>query len=317
MKKPKLNNSYKILIQSYTEYLQTLGFADSTVYDYPRFVADFLFYIEQKGINHIKQLESKTVFTYFTHLEQSKGKRTKQTFSTSHLNRNFLAVDKFLEFLHHTGAQNTPSPTCYKLEHVRKKPLEVLNSQEVQALYNTVPFTFPDMHFSQREPRQMVIKLVLDLCYGCGLRKSEALNVKLNDVNFDQRIIHVKQGKNYKDRFVPMSQKVYENIRTFVYQYRSFFNEDRFIGQSNERTNFLYPFGDTAIAQAIELLIKYSDNDNLKAKKPHLHTLRHSIATQLLQNGMDIERIALFLGHSTLESTQIYTHILNEYENEL
>ena len=312
-----MNKSYKALTQNYTEYLQTLGFASSTVYDFPRFVADFLNYAEQKGIHNIKTMNTATVFAYFAHLEQAKGKRTEQFFSTAHLNRMFLAVDKFLEFLHHTGAQNTPPPTRYTVEHVRKKTIQVLTPQEIQTLYNTAVLTFSDMYLTQREPRQMTLKLVIDLCYGCALRRTEALNVKLSDVNFEQRIIHVRQGKNYKDRFVPMSRKVYESLQTYIYQYRRYFNGDSFLGQSKQRTQYLYPFGSGSIAKALELLVKYSENDNLKDKKPSLHTLRHSIATHLLQNGMDIERIARFLGHSTLESTKLYTHILNEYQNEL
>lgn len=316
MKNPNLNSSYKALTQGYAEYLQTLGFADTTVYGFPRFISDFLAWLEQKGIDKISLLTSKMVFDYFADLEREKGQRTKQTFSTAHLNKVFGAIDKFLEFLHHTGAQNTPSPTCYTVEHFRKKPIRVLTPNEIQTLYDTVPLTFFDMHLSQRQPRQMNLKLVLDLCYGCALRRSEALNVKLKDVNFEQKIIHVRQGKNYKDRFVPISRKVYENLQTYIYEYRRYFDEDRFTGQSNGRNQYLYPFGSQSIAQALGILVKHSESDSLKAKKPSLHTLRHSIATHLLQNGMDIERIARFLGHSSLESTQIYTHILNEYEED-
>lgn len=306
-----MNENYKTLTEAYRQYLQTLGFADSTVYNYPRFVADFLVYVQQNGIYQPKQINSKLVFTYFAHLEQATGKRTKETFSTSHLNRNFLAIDKFLEFLHQMGLETAPTPTKYLLEQHRKKPLQVLTASEVQQLYDTVGLTFSDMQFAQREPRQMTLKLALDLCYGCGLRRSEAANVKLNDVNFDQRVIHIRQGKNYKDRFVPMSQKVYDSLQTYIYQYRRYFNEERFTGQSNGRNEYLYPFGSATIATALKLLVKHSDNDKLKAKKPTPHTLRHSIATHLLQNGMSIEQIARFLGHGTLESTQLYTHIIN------
>jgi len=308
MKNPKLNNSYKALTKAYAEYLQTLGFADTTVYGFPRYISDFLTWLEQKGISKISLLTSKMVFDYFAYLERKKGERTKQPFSTSHLNQRFLAVDKFLEFLHHTGAQNTPSSTRYTIEQVRQNPIQVLTQKEIQTLYNTVPLTFSNMSFAMREPRQMNLKLVLDLCYGLALRRSEALNVKLNDVNFDQRIIHVRQGKNYKDRFVPMSGKIYENLQTYVYQYRRTFTK---------RPEYLYPFGKNTIAEALNLLVKYSACPSLKAKNPSPHTLRHSIATHLLKNGMDIERIARFLGHSTLESTKLYTHILNEYQNEL
>jgi integrase/recombinase XerD len=316
MKNSNLNNSYKALTQSYAEYLQTLGFANTTVYGFPRYISDFLAWLEQKGVCKINLLTSKMAFDYFAYLEEKKGERTKQTLSTAHLNQVFGAIDKFLEFLHHTGAQNTPSPTRYTIEHVRKKPIRVLTQKEIQILYDTVLLTYPDMNFAQRESRQMTIQLVLDLCYGCALRRNEALNVKLNDVNFEQRIIHVKQGKNYKDRFVPMSGKVYEGLQTYIYQYRRYFNEDRFTGQSNGRKEYLYPFGSQSIAKALKLLVKYSNCEPLKAKKPSPHTLRHSIATHLLKNGMDIERIARFLGHSTLESTKLYTHILNNYEDQ-
>ena len=315
MKNPKLNGSYKALTENYTTYLQTLGFADTTVYNFPRFISDFLTHLEQKGVYKINLLSSKMVFDYFEYLEHKTGQRTKQTLSTSHLNQIFGAIDKFLEFLHHMGAQNTPSPTRYTLENIRKKPLQVLNPKEIEILYNTVSLTFLNVQFVQRQPRQHTLKLVLDLCYGLALRRSEALNLKLEDVNFEQKIIHVKQGKNYQDRFVPMSRKVYESLQTYIYEYRRYFNEQRFKGQTKGRKEYLYPFGSQSIAKALELLVKHSQSESLKAKKPTPHTLRHSIATHLLQNGMDIERIARFLGHTTLESTQIYTHLTESEAN--
>jgi integrase/recombinase XerD len=301
-----MKNSYKALIESYTEYLQTLGFATSTVYDYPRFVASFLAYLQQNGTHQINTLTTKTVFTYFKHLEQVRGERTNRTFSTSHLNRNFGAIDKFLEFLHHMGAQNTPSPTCYKLERERFKPLQVLTPNEIQALYNTsenIDFTNQPLHL--KEAQRMTFKLALDLCYGLGLRRSEAINLQLKDIDFESKVLHIKQGKNLKDRFVPMSSKIYEHLQTYVYEYRRLFTS---------RVGFVYPYQGCALANAIDLLVKHSDNQTLKDKQPTPHTLRHSIATHLLQNGMNIENIARFLGHSTLESTQLYTHILNNYE---
>ncbi len=299
-----INQSYKALKESYTEYMQTLGYATTTIYNYTICVKSFLIWLEQKGINRINQLTTKNVFTYFNYFEQSKGQRTKQTFGTTHLNRQFIAIDKFLEFLHQIGLDTAPLPTHYLLERTRKKPLHFLTQEEIQILYKTIDLTFSDLTFNKRETRQMGVKLMLDLCYGCGLRRSEAINLKISDINFYNKVIHIKQGKYYKDRFVPMSKKVYENLHTFVYQYRRTYPE--------HRPTYLYPFCSTAIAKSLEMLIKNCNNEEIKAKKPTLHTLRHSIATHLLQNGMDIENIARFLGHSTLESTKIYTHIINE-----
>lgn len=301
-----MNNSYKALNESYKEYLQTLGFAETTVYDFPRFTASFLSYIAQHGTHKISDLEAKTVYNYFEYLQQKRGDRTKRNFGTSHLNRNFLAVDKFLEFLHHMGAQHTPTPTRYTIERTRLKELQVLTQEEVQELYKAIDKTpFQNLPLKHREPAQMTLQLVLDLCYGLGLRRSEAVNLKLKDIDFDQRIITVKQGKNLKDRFVPMSKQIYENLQTYVYHYRKTFAK---------RLEYVYPKTGSSLADTVEILVKYSDCQTLKAKNPTPHTLRHSIATHLLQNGMSIERIALFLGHSTLESTQLYTHILNEQE---
>jgi len=301
-----MNASYKAIIQAYTQYLQTLGFAATTCYDFTRFIFYFLQYAEQKGIYEIKRITAKTVHDYFAYAEQRRSERTKQTLSTAHLNRIFLALDKFLEFLHYQGLHNAPSPLKYQIDDSRKKPIQVLTTAEVQTLYNTVPLTlfYPRMGFAIREPRQMAVKLMLDLCYGCGMRRSEALNLKLTDINFEQRTIHIKQGKNYKDRIVPMSKKVYEGIQIFAYQYRRSFPA--------HRSSYLYPFGSAALAEALEMLVKNCNDEKIKSKKPSLHTLRHSIATHLLQNGMNIENIALFLGHSTLESTKIYTHIVND-----
>jgi len=298
------NTSYLALVKEYQQWLQTLGFSNLVVYKYPRYIAYFLQHLEQQGIFKITQLKQKNVQHYFTYLEQRPNKRNpNQTLSTSHLNTNFIAIDKFLEFLHQMGTPNTPPPTKYLIEHQAKKEIQVLTKQEIQQLYSTIPATYLTFPFADKTYRQAILKVVIDLCYGCGMRRSEALNLNIKDVNFDAKIIHIRQGKNYKDRYVPMSKQVYENIQTFVYQHR--------IHSTNpKRKEKLYP--NYRIEEAIILLLKHCENTTLKAKKPTLHTLRHSIATHLLQNGMSIENISTFLGHSSLVSTQLYTHLLNE-----
>jgi integrase/recombinase XerD len=297
-----MNTAYTALIAAFKNYLQTLGFAASTCYDYPLFIAGFFKYLETKNICDIKLLTTKIIFDYYAYLDNKRSERTKQTLSTAHLKRIYGAIDKFLEFLHHQGLQTTPPPLKYTIEHIRKKPLQVLTADEVQQLYNAVPLTFADFNFEIREQRQAVLKMALHLCYGCGLRRTEALFLKTTDINFEQKTIHVKQGKNYKDRLIPMSKKVYEGLRDYIYNHHRYFTK---------RKEYVYPFGTAALAEALQMLVLNS-SEAIQQKKPSLHTLRHSIATHLLQNGMNIENIARFLGHSTLESTKIYTHILTE-----
>jgi integrase/recombinase XerD len=297
-----MNPSYTALTTAFKNYLQTLGFAATTCYDYPLFIKNFFNYLEQKNITHITQLTTKHIYDYYFFVEQKRSERTKQTLSTAHLNRIYGATDKFLEFLHHNGTSGTPAPLKYTTERIRKKQLQVLTAGEVQQLYNAIPLTFSDFTFALREQRQAVLKLVLDLCYGCGLRRTEALFLKTTDINFEQKIIHLKQGKNYKDRLIPMSKKVYEGLQDYIYNHHRCFTK---------RKEYVYPFGSGAIPEALQMLVLNS-SEQIQNKKPSLHTLRHSIATHLLQNGMSIENIAKFLGHSTLESTKLYTHIIQD-----
>jgi integrase/recombinase XerD len=297
-----LNTNYTSLLNAYAQCLKTLGFAQTTVYDFTHFTKYFLYYLQNKNINHIKLLTAIIVKTYFTHLENTTGKRTNRAFSASHLNRQFIAIDKFLEFLHTMGLNSAPLPTKYSVEHKATKAIVVLSVGQIQLLYNTIPLLFDDLTMAKREPNQACVRLMLDLCYGCGLRRFEAINLKIKDVNFDTKIIHVVQGKNYKDRLVPMSNAVSKALQTFIYEHRK--------GFTNKRDGFVYPHKSQALAQALHFLVNNCNDKTLQDLHPTLHSLRHSIATHLLQKGMNIENIARFLGHSSLQSTQLYTHLV-------
>jgi len=299
-----LNNNYTTILSNYKTWLQTLGFSKSIVYNYPLQVSYFFYWLEQQSINHISGITQKHVYTYFTYLEQRPNQRHKNKgLSVSHLNKIFDSVDKLCEFLHQIGLNTAPSPTKYRLLREDKESFTILTPKEIQELYKTVSLTFLDFSMSKREPRQAVLKLVLDLCYGCGLRRQEVTNLYLKDVDFDRKVLHVRQGKGYKDRYVPMSKTVCKSVEFFVYQHRSFFTR---------RPQMLFPYTSYYIPYCIDILLRETTNTELKEKRITPHTLRHSIATHLLQNGMNIENISRFLGHNTLESTQVYTHIVNE-----
>jgi integrase/recombinase XerD len=303
MKQQTLNDTYNQLLQAYTQWLKTLGFAFTTVYDFTHFTKYFLLYVQNKNITSINQLNHIQVKDYFNHLEQATGIRTRKAFSSAHLNRQFLAVDKFLEFLYHMGLQTVPAPTKHSIERKALKTIVVLSIEQIQILYATIPLLFDDLTMAKREDRQACVKLMLDLCYGCGLRRSEALNLKIQHVNFDTKTIHVVQGKFYKDRLVPMSNAVYQSLQAFIYQQRRQINTGR--------QGYVYPFKSNALAKALLLLLKHCNNTAIKQLKPTLHSLRHSLATHLLQKGMNINNIGKLLGHSSLQSTQLYTHFIS------
>ena len=303
-----MNTSYKAITESYAQYLQTLGFAASTCYNYPRFVAQFLKYAEQKNNCSIDHITTKTIWNYYTHLEQEKGKRTKRSFGTSYLNGVSKSIDTFLEFLHQYGMENAPVPLNYRVETNRIHPIKIFTQEEIKTLRDSITNTYSNLSFEERQAKQYELRLILALFYGCGLRCAEGYRLQIQDVDFDRKTVFVKQGKYSKDRIVPMSAGVYKELQDYLYNFRH---------RLKLNHNRLFIHGKQALRIKLKQLQNACEDENIKAKRLYPHILRHSIATHLLQNGMAVENISRFLGHNGLESTQIYTHILTENSDEL
>ena len=201
-----------------------------------------------------------------------------------------------------------PLRKCYSLlgdcgldQEARILKIETLTQQEVKALYNCIPDTYPKLPFAERQEKQAELRAIFALFYGCGLRRSEGYKLQIKDIDFDKKTVFVKQGKNYKDRIIPMSAGVYKELQDYVYNYRH---------RIKLNHNRLFNCHKHVLGNKLKYLQNTCEDENIKAKRLSLHVLRHSIATHLLQNGMSIENIALFLGHSCLDTTQIYTHLI-------
>jgi integrase/recombinase XerD len=299
-----MNNKYREINRNYTLWLDTLGFSSGVVLDYKERVKEFLEWLETHSVNQINQITQKHVSNYFSYLETRPNKRRAgHLLSVSHLNHNFIAVDKLLEFLHTQGVHNTPTPTGYRLkvdkeERIRK--IETLSKEEIKKLIDAIPNTYKNLRFEQRETNHYQLKLIFALYYACGLRLSEGAKLQIKDIDFDRKTVFVEKGKNYKDRFIPMSSGVYTALQDYIYNFRN---------KQKLPHNKLFLKGKDDLNKMLKHLQNECENEQIKQKRISMHLLRHSIATHLLQNKMSIENISLFLGHSSLESTQIYTHL--------
>jgi site-specific recombinase XerD len=145
---------------------------------------------------------------------------------------------------------------------------------------------------------------MLALYYGCGLRKNEGVNVNISDILLEKDLVLVRKGKGYKERYVPLGGQNSTDIESYLAYGRPYLVSGRkeealLLGITGKR------FGGNG---AYERLQKLKLAAGIK-KAIGLHTLRHSIASHLLHSGMKLEHIQRFLGHSSLESTQIYTHL--------
>ena len=141
-------------------------------------------------------------------------------------------------------------------------------------------------------------KLMISMIYACGFRVSELINLKISDLNFDEMIGHVRQTKGRKDRIFNIPGFLFKQLRKQARKQKKINQEYLFTGPKGK-------LSDRNIQKIVRVAAKKAGIN----KKVHPHTLRHSFATHLLENGTDIRMIQELLGHADLSTTQIYTHI--------
>ena len=150
-------------------------------------------------------------------------------------------------------------------------------------------------------------KCILEVLYGCGLRVSELIDLKISNINFKESYIMV-EGKGEKTRLVPLANTTAEFIRSYIHTVR---NKTK-INKKYEYTLFLNSRGTNMSRVIVFIIIKELTQKAGISKSISPHTFRHSFATHLLQNGADLRFIQEMLGHSSITTTQVYTHLKTE-----
>jgi integrase/recombinase XerD len=148
---------------------------------------------------------------------------------------------------------------------------------------------------------------IIEVLYGCGLRVSELIDLKISNINFREHYIKVN-GKGNKTRFVPLADYTAELLKSYINDVRS----KSKVNKKYEDTLFLNSRGTSMSRVIVFLIIKELTDKAGVSKKISPHTFRHSFATHLLQNGADLRYIQEMLGHSSITTTEIYTHLKTE-----
>lgn len=287
---------YKLLLQSFTEWLGLLGYSPLSIPGLTTALKDFFAYQEANNKPSLEQLTATDAGKFIEHLKNKIGERTKKPLSHNHINKYIQSLKLFSKYIRETGRSNVGF-TLQRLEEEKNKPIW-LTKNEIQLLYEAIPETLLGIRD----------KAMLAIYYGCGLRLNEGANIELNDIDTTKKVLHVRKGKHYKERFVPIAEKNFEEIKLYLDYARSqllqSIKHECFFVDANK--------GKAMNKQNLYVRLKTLVRKSHIKKKVGTHTLRHSIATHLLQSGMKLERIQQFLGHADLDSTQIYTHLLNE-----
>ena len=307
MKKlPLKTPAYKYLESSFREWLDILGYAPSTVRAFPTHVREFLYWMEQQGQTNIHKIDIPQIKAYYKQLSQRPNQRLGGGLSNSYLNVHLNALDKLLDYLRKQARIEIP-PTGIPQETPNPEPVQPLTTKQIHQLYEAITI------YEEEHP---VLALrdhaILAVFYDCGLRRNEGVSLDVSDVHYDNRLLEVRTAKGGQPRFVPFSKTTSECLQNYRYESRPHLIKER------ERTSafFIGMRGNRMNGNSLNVRLKHiqqQTNDPILQQQPlHLHTLRHSIATHLLYQGMELEKVARFLGHRSLESTQIYTHLVDE-----
>ncbi len=282
------------IINNFRSWLEILNYSPSAIKSRPRLLQEFFEWQAHQNIDHITADLLNRWFAYLS--QRALSLHSLKTY------RNALVL--YSSYLRQTQHESFDVPISIKGKDASTP--EVLTLKEIENLYK-VTEEYPDPGIKDNGLLAMRERVILGVFYGCGVRLNEGMHLHTEDVLLQRSLLYIRKGKGYKERYVPIATKVKRDIEDYLTYARPVLLRKR-------KHNALFagwygsPMKKSALYERVQIL-----KDIARIDKPvGLHTLRHSIATHLLQSGMKLEQIAKFLGHSSLESTQIYTHITNE-----
>lgn len=258
-----------IVPKEYIELLEVRRYALNTARSY---ISQFSRFIAYHSDKPLLTIDEEDIRTYMNHLVE-------QDYSTSMQNVAVNSIKFYFE-------QVLDMPRrFYELDRPlkEKKLPTVLSEEEVRAVLSSV--------------KNLKHRAILVMAYSSGLRISEVLNLKIADILSDRGMVHIRGGKGHKDRNTVLSNTALDLLRKYYLKYKP--KEYLFGGQKGGRYS----------ESSVQKVVKKAMAKAKIQRNATMHTLRHSFATHLLENGTDIRYIQTLLGHSSSKTTEIYTHV--------
>jgi site-specific recombinase XerD len=275
------------MIQAFRTHLVRLGYSEGMTRMLPACVAEFTAWAGQSP----QQIAATDIQDYYHYLQQRPNKRRGGGLSEMMIHHQLYSLRVWFDYLEQTGlvAAHPMSGLSFPQPHHQKR--EILGEGEIQLLFNSA--------------RSLRVKAVLHLCYSCGLRRWEAVQLDVRDIHFRNQLLYVRRGKGGVRRVIPFTARTGQDLWHY-YQYER--AEEERAGRPMEAFLLNSRGGrlqGNAMNRMVSELVAKAGID----KAISLHSLRHSIATHLLAGGMTLERVRDFLGHKHLETTQLYTRV--------
>jgi site-specific recombinase XerD len=218
-----------------------------------------------------------------------------------------LTSEEVEDFLVYTRINESPSQSRFKhlvcgLRHIysmyNKNDLHIILPKVRQPKMLPVVFSKEEIRLLLKTPECLKQRIILGTIYDSGLRISEVRQLLISDIDLNRRMLHVRQSKYKKDRYVPISEMLVRGIKQYIKEYQPTYY--LFNGRKKE-----HPMSDTSTQRIMRISLKKSKIE----KKASIHSLRHSYATHLLEDGLDIVSLKNQLGHADIKNTMTYIHV--------
>jgi integrase/recombinase XerD len=289
MKKLTFENT-KIIFEN---HLVGSGYKKTTIRGHLSYLKKFFNFLSGKKIFDLKEVTRNDIKDYLGYLHAFVSKETGELLANETKRGNYSTVKVFfrslynLELILTNPAQDVPAIKKSKIEKV------IFSETEISELLDSIDINDP---FGLRD------RACFELMYSSGLRIGEVSRLNIGDVDFEERVIVIKKSKFNKDRIIPISEVASEFLKLYVGDRIKKKDEALFIGRSGRLG------GKTISVRFRRLLVK----NDMKKKSLTAHSVRHSVATHLLEHGADIRYVQELLGHSAIETTAGYTHMMYE-----
>lgn len=272
-------------VQNLSEYLEYLevekGLSINTIEAYRRDLGDFLCFCESRGIENLDNVRRSEVNNYVLKLHDEK-------MTTTTVVRKIASLRGFFKWLcANDYCKSDPTLTLEQPKLPKRLP-KVMTVQEIEEILNQ---NLDEMH-----------SVIIELLYGCGLRVSELVNINLSDIDIKSKYLQCL-GKGSKERIVPLGKKAISALNKYL-PIREFN-----LRKNNVETKHLLVDGNGRILTRQDIYTFIHSQGEKIHKHISPHTLRHSFATHLLENGADLRIVQELLGHSDVSTTQLYTHV--------
>jgi len=260
---------YRLCPEEYLLKLELKKYANSTVRTYVSFFEMFINFYKEKDLRTIDECDIRAFLQHLIH----------RNVSNSYLNLAINAIKFYYEVV--LGMPNR----FYEIERPRKesKLPTVISKEEVLAI----------IEHTNNLKHRCIVKLL----YGSGLRRSELLNLKIQDIDSKRMLIKVEGGKGNKDRYTLLSKTALEDLRKYYKEWKP----QKLLFEGRKASKYS--------AESVLRIVKNAAKKARIAQTVTPHVLRHSFATHLLESGVDLRQIQVLLGHGSSKTTEIYTHV--------